>query len=86
MSDHDDLPRHGYPQGSHSAAWITVAVIALILYVLSPPPLAWAYDRAGLRPPTWPRYFYAPIILIYGHFEPVKKFYDGYAELLGVHL
>lgn len=86
MSDHDESPGHISQGGSHAGAWATAIVAILVLYVLSPPPLAWAYDRAGMRPPTWPRYFYAPIILVYGNFEPVKKFYDGYAELLGVHL
>lgn len=84
MSEEADAQRDGgHAQGSAWWIWISCA---LLFYILSPPPLAWVYDRFGLGTPDWPKYVYAPIILIYIQFEPVKQFYDAYAALLGVHL
>ncbi|HSI62089.1 MAG TPA: hypothetical protein VLE43_03195 [Candidatus Saccharimonadia bacterium] len=77
----------GHPRdGSHFAAWSWSITGIVLIYILSPPPLAWMFERFDLGIPTWPRYVYAPLILMYSHFEPVKQFYDGYSELLGVKL
>lgn len=71
---------------SHAAAWGFAVSAVILLYVLSPPPLAWMYERFGWDTPDWPQYVFAPIIILYNRFEPVKDFYDGYSELLGVDL
>lgn len=70
----------------HGAAWSWGIAGAVLLYVLSPPPLAWMFERLGWEDPQWPQYVYAPLIMLYDQFEPVENFYDAYSELLGVDL
>ena len=82
------MPEESDPQreGRHSTAWWLGICGAILFYFLSPPPLAWVYERFNLGNPAWPRYVYAPIIFLYSQFEPVEQFYDGYAKLLNVKL
>ncbi|RBP37267.1 hypothetical protein DES53_1145 [Roseimicrobium gellanilyticum] len=71
---------------SHAAAWLLGISGAILFYILSPPPLAWMFEHFGWNTPTWPQYVYAPLIILYDQFEPVKNFYDSYSKLLGVTL
>jgi hypothetical protein len=77
---------HRDHEGSHFAAWTWGFIGLVLFYILSPPPLAWVYERFDLGTPSWPRYVYAPLIVMYDQFEPVKQFYDGYSKLLGTKL
>ena len=86
MSDEPDATREGRPGPGHGSSWWAGVASTVLIYVLSPPPLAWLFDRMAWDTPDWPRYVYAPLILLYHQFEPVKTFYDGYSELLGVRL
>lgn len=74
------------PQDGHGQLWTWIVLGTLIFYLLSPPPLAWVFERLGMEPPEWPRYVYAPIIWAYEEFQAVEDFYEGYADLLGVEL
>lgn len=84
MSEETDANHDG--SQVHGAAWWLGIVGAVLFYILSPPPLAWVFEHFGWGVPDWPKYVYAPLILLYSKFEPVKNFYDAYAALLGVHL
>jgi hypothetical protein len=80
----DAGPHHQDEARSHAASWWAGISIFLLVYILSPPPLALMYERFGWGSPQWPKYVYAPLILLYDRFEPVKNFYDGYGKLLGL--
>ena len=86
MSDEQDASRDGRHSQNHGSGWWIGILGVSLFYVLSPPPLAWLFDRMGWGTPDWPKYVYAPLILLYNQFEPVKTFYDGYSALLGTHL
>jgi hypothetical protein len=77
----DSIPHR---DGNHLMAWSWGLTGMVLLYILSPPPLALMFERFGWESPDWPQYVYAPIIFLYEQFEPVKNFYDGYGKLLGV--
>ncbi len=79
----DPSPRR---DGSHATGWWLGVTGAMLLYFLSPPPLAWVYKHFAWATPEWPRYVYSPIILLCHHFEPVREFYRAYAKLMGVVL
>ncbi|QIF05282.1 hypothetical protein [Roseimicrobium sp. ORNL1] len=81
----DASPHHQAEARSQAAAWWGGGIsIFLLAYILSPAPLAWVYERFGWGSPQWPKHVYAPLIVLYDRFEPVKNFYDGYAKLLGL--
>jgi hypothetical protein len=80
----DSNPHHEDDGRSHAVSWWSGICIFLLVYILSPPPLALMFERFGWESPDWPEYVYTPIIFLYEQFEPVKNFYDGYGKLLGV--
>jgi hypothetical protein len=65
-----------------------VCILLLAVYLLSPPPLAGALEYVGCSEnETVQRVFegfYAPVIWAYEQLPLVRKFYDGYSELLGL--
>jgi hypothetical protein len=82
----EEASSHQDGNHSHAVSWSVGISIFLLVYILSPPPLAWMFEKFGWGTPSWPRYVYAPIIILYEQFEPVKDFYDNYAKLLGTKL
>lgn len=74
------------PGENQATAWITGVIAMLLIYILSPPPLGWLMEKAGIEPPEWFQFVYAPLIFAYNSFEPVEKFYDAYGSLLGVEM
>ena len=69
---------------SHGAAWVTGIVTALVFYILSPAPVFWMCNKAGVRELGWLAWFYWPLETAYSNSEHVKKFYDACFSLFGV--
>ncbi len=84
MSDEAETKQAG--TGGHGLLWASISVGVVVLYILSPPPLAWLFERMGIRLPSWLKSLFIPLAWLYREFEPVQRFYDAYARLLGVHL
>jgi hypothetical protein len=78
MSDDRKKPGVGF--------WLTVALVAVVVYPLSIGPVIWL-DRKGLLPESFElalRAFYWPVIQAYHHGpEPVQDVLDRYGDLWG---
>jgi uncharacterized RDD family membrane protein YckC len=77
---HDDTGR------GHGHGWVIGVVVALVVYVLSPPPLALLFEKTGVEPPGPLMWIYYPLGVVYERVEPVKAFYNAYGQLIGVEM
>lgn len=69
---------------NHGAAWITGIIAALVLYILSPAPVIWMCNKAGVQEMEWLARFYWPLETAYSKSERVKKFYDAWFSVFKV--
>jgi hypothetical protein len=75
-ADHRTPPGNG-----HGSAWTVGIVAALLIYTLSPGPVAWwIHNRNGGTEPAWVRWIYAPLIYGSTHFKPIGRAYEVYFE------
>jgi hypothetical protein len=69
------------PGNSHGTAWTVGIVAAVLIYTLSPGPVAWwIHHRNGGTEPPWVRWVYAPLVYGSEHFEPMGRAYEVYFD------
>lgn len=62
----------------------SLAVGLLVLYMLSPPFVAWSFMKLGLNDagPAILQTFYAPLVMLYENFPPYKMLMDALFKML----
>lgn len=55
-----------------------------VLYLLSPPFVAWLFANLGMNDsgPSILQYIYAPLVMLYENFPPYKKLMDALFKIL----
>lgn len=83
MPDQSELPEpiEPTPQRTNRGAAIVVAV--LLIYVMSPIPVAWMLEKSGIGDRVEPAFavFYAPLGFFADRFEIVDSFYEWQSNL-----
>ena len=68
-------------EGSHSTVWVVGVIMAVLIYALSPGPVAWwVHHRNGGTEPEWVRWIFAPLISGCQHFKPMGRAYEVYFD------
>ena len=74
-------PNRENAASSHATAWSVGAIIVVLMYVLSPGPVAWwVHHRNGGNEPEWVRQVYAPLIAGCQRFQPMGRAYEAYFD------
>jgi hypothetical protein len=74
-------PNRDSTGSSHPTAWVVGAITAVLIYALSPGPVAWwVHHRNGGNEPEWVRMIYAPLIAGCQHFQPMGRAYEAYFD------
>jgi hypothetical protein len=92
MSDEHENPNESLKHHGSAGIWATVIAIALVLYVISPPfvvKLMFSVSRPHSPPGAFAKsieIFYWPLgkLMDTGLCEPLERFYDWEAKLLGL--
>ncbi|MEY4484351.1 MAG: hypothetical protein RL693_1803 [Verrucomicrobiota bacterium] len=70
--------------GNSAGVWITVAIGVVMLYMLSPGPVAVYYNRRHQDVPEWVQEIYWPINKLFENSKTVDMVYRAYFKALGV--
>jgi hypothetical protein len=66
---------------SHTTAWVVGVLTAVVVYVLSPGPVAWwIHHRNGGVEPEWMAWLYAPLIFGCEHIDSLAHAYHVYFD------
>ena len=77
----DGAPHRAPADANTTTAWVVGALAAVLVYILSPGPVAWwIHHRNGGTEPVWVRWVYAPLIYGSEHFEPMGRAYEVYFD------
>jgi hypothetical protein len=80
VSENQDSPSAAEKGGPAYGSWIIFGLFGLlVVYPLSIGPMAKFYEGKATAP-SWLRGFYAPLIILEGHSDTAKKFFNWYVK------